>query len=542
MKKLASAIIAICLVLCLLLSGCGIVDIGGYFIRLGQLLSSGYLTPFDQMVYTRPDMEHFDQVLQSSMEKAGQEQKISKLLDAIYAFYEVYDDFSTNYALVNIYYNRDLTDKKWEEEYNFCLEQAPVVDAALDSFYRALAKSPLRKELESDDYFGADFFQAYEGETLYDETFQDYLNQESQLISEYYTISAEASSADYYSETYFTQYGTRLAEVFVELVALRQQIAGYAGYESYPEFAYDFYFGRDYTVEQTTAYLSQIQTELVELYTQLNRSGFWSKPLPSASQKNTLDYVKTMATNMGGVIEEAFQDMVNANLYDISYSPNKFSGSFEVFIANYYSPYVFVNPTNTIYDKLTFAHEFGHFCADYESMGSAAGVDVAEVLSQGMEYLSLCYVPDQELESLKMADCLRVFVEQAAYASFEHQVYGLTGADLTVENVQALYEQIGTNFGLSDLNWDSRDYVCIPHFFISPMYVISYVVSNDVALQLYRLEKAQAGKGLACLTESLTTTNTGIVSFTYASPDLVSPFATNSLQEVRKVLEAVLSK
>ncbi len=539
MKKLFSVLIALCLVFSLVFTGCGVVDIGGYFSQLGQLLGGTQLTPFGQMEYTRPDMAHFDQVLQATLKQAESETKLSKMVEGIYDFYAVYDDFNTNYALVNIYYNQDLTDSRWEEEYGFCLEQAPVVDAALDSLYRALAKSPLREELEGDNYFGADFFIAYEGDSLYDDTFQGYLNQEAQLIADYYAISAEASQVPYYSEAYFTQYGTRLAEVFLELVALRQKIARHAGYESYPEFAYAFYFGRDYTPAQANTYLADIQAQLVPLYVQLCQSGFWSRPDESASQKNTLDYVRAMASAMGGLVQEAFLDMEKADLYDLSYSPNKFSGSFEIYIANYYSPFVFVNPTNTIRDKLTFAHEFGHFCADYASMGSVAGVDVAEVFSQGMEYLSLQYVTDTKLEKLKMGDSLRVFVEQAAYASFEQQVYRLEGEDLTVENIQALYTQIGTDFGLQNMGWDSRDYVCIPHFFISPMYIISYVVSNDVALQLYRLEQAEAGAGLACMVENLATQHTGIQAFAQEA-GLQSPFASGGIQAVKKLLEDIL--
>ena len=34
----------------------------------------------------------------------------------------------------------------------------------------------------------------------------------------------------------------------------------------------------------------------------------------------------------------------------------------------------------------------------------------------------------------------------------------------------------------------SRDFVVIGHFYTDPMYIISYVVSNDAAFQLYQME------------------------------------------------------
>ena len=247
-----------------------------------------------------------------------------------------------------------------------------------------------------------------------------------------------------------------------------------------------------------------------------------------------------MAHNMGGIMKDAFDAMADSQLYDISYGENKFDASFSVYLYAYGAPYVFVNPTMTEYDKLTFAHEFGHFCNHYASHGSGAGVDVSEIFSQGLEYLSLCYTEDNgNLEKIRMATCLTTYVEQAAYASFERQVYGLTGDQLTVENIQALYESIGRAYGFDSWAWDSRDYVCTSHFFTSPMYVVSYVVSNDAALQLYQMEKAEQGTGLACYTENLTTMQPYFLAF-LEEAGLKSPFAPGRLEEVRKTLETVL--
>ena len=198
-------------------------------------------------------------------------------------------------------------------------------------------------------------------------------------------------------------------------------------------------------------------------------------------------------------------------------------------------PYVFVNPTLTAYDKLTFTHEFGHFCSDYASFGSVAGVDVAEVFSQGLEYLSLCYTQNNEdLKKLRMASCLTTYVEQAAYAYFEHQVYDLSSEELTVEHVRALYQSVGSTYGFDSWNWDSRDYVCISHFFTSPMYVMSYVVSNDAAMQLYEMELQQPGAGAERYAEHLTTECEGFLEF-LREAELKSPF--ERIEEVKAIME-----
>ncbi len=539
MKKWTTKLVALCLVLCLTLSGCGILDLGGYFDQLLGILGGNFMTSFEDMAYTRPDMQAFRTTLQEGLD-AAKEEDLSTVVSAVNSVYAQFDAFYTAYALSNIHYSLDLLNTYWEEEYNFCTENLSEINAGLDSFYRALAKSPIRDQLEGDDYFGPGFFDAYEGETLYDETFQSLLDQEAQLQNQYYALSAQAGTLDPYSEAFYAQCGNQLAEIFVELIRVRQKMAAHADYGDFQQFAYDFYFGRDYTPQQADAHLEDIRRELVPLYQELANSGYWNNAFTISSQKATFDYVKTAATAMGGTVAEAFEAMEAGGLYDISYSPNKFANSFEIYINSYYAPYVFLSPTNTNYDKLAFAHEFGHFCADYASFGSMAGVDVAEVFSQGLEYLSLCYVDDPDLRKLKMADCLRVYVEQAAYASFEQQVYGLEGDLLTVENVRGIFSGTMSNFGLDDGSLDSRSFVLVPHFYVSAQYIISYVFSNDVALQLYMMEKEAPGTGLACLTDHLATTHCGIQAFVQESGSLKSPFSSGWISEVKTLLEKEL--
>lgn len=523
--------LSLCLVLCILLSGCGI---------LGPILGSG-LYPYSWMEYSRPDMVEFSAVLDKTCDLALEEMDMDVLEEAIWEFYDIYDSFYTNLSLAMIAYSRDLTDIYWEDEYNFCTSHSATADAGLDRLYRCLAQSPLRETLEGEQYFGPGYFESYEGESIYDEQLTQMLNQEALLCAQYQAINADAASSTYYSEEYFSQYGSQMAQLFLELVQLRQQIADYVGYDSYLDFAYDFYHVRDYTPQQAMSYLADIRAELVPLYRKLSASNFWERELSASSEEETLDYLKSTAKNMGGVIADAFSDMDRAGVYDISYGENKYNASFEIYLSYYYTPYIFLSPTGTEYDKLSFAHEFGHFCCDYATPGgSMQSVDVAEVFSQAMEYLSLTYSQSAEdLVQLKMADCLGVYVEQAAYASFEHQVYALTGDDLTTESIQALYEEICIAYGLDTPGWDSRDYVCVPHFYESPLYIISYVLSNDAALQIYEMEQQEQGSGLACFEANLTTSQPYFLAF-LEEAGLESPFADGRLNRVRQTLERVL--
>ena len=85
-----------------------------------------------------------------------------------------------------------------------------------------------------------------------------------------------------------------------------------------------------------------------------------------------------------------------------------------------------------------------------------------------------------------------------------------------------------------------HDYAGVPHFFTNPLYVISYVVSNDAALQLYQMEKAQAGSGLTCLRNNMTTREAYFMAF-LKEAGLKSPFANGRILEVKETLQSVLN-
>jgi hypothetical protein len=531
MKKRVIRIFALVLAL-LLLTGCG---------NLADLLPSfgEEYVAYADMEYSRPDMQALETALDAAID-ASFGDDTEALMDLIYGYYDLYDRFYTCYSLADLRYCADLTDIYWEKEYNFCLDSSATADAGLEELYYALAKSPCREELESEDYFGAGFFDSYEGDNYWDAEFVALLEAESDLIARYYELSEQALEYTFGTEDYYEICGEKEAELLVELIRVRQQMADYCDYPDFVSFANDFYHSRDYTPQQMTDYLAQIRQELVPLYLRAEQSERWKTGSEYCSEKQTYDYVRKAANNMGGLVLGAFEMLRKAELYDISYGENKYSSSFEVYLLSYDEPFIFMNPSLTTYDRLTFAHEFGHFCNDYASYGSYASTDVAEIFSQSMEYLSLVYADaPEELVWLKMADCLCIYVEQAAFADFEQRMYALEGEDLSVEGLCDLYSEVATAYGFGSTGFTDWEFVGIDHFYSSPMYIISYVISNDAALQLYQMELEQPGAGLACFEENLDTTAYGFMEF-LETAGLESPLAEGRIAAVRQTMEKIL--
>ncbi len=522
MKRLFALILCAAVLLC----GCD---------RATNALGFSKVVKFEDMAYIHPDMDAVASCAQAAIDAAGEAKSVDDVLDAVWAYYDLYNEYITNSNLIYIRYNANLNDIYCEDEYNYCAEVGPQYDMYLEDIYYAIAESPLRAELE-EEYFGAGYFEAYDdGEGFYDEELLALMDQEQELIGRYYELSAESQELEYYSEEYFEAYTQPLTELLAELIAVRQNLARSAGYGSFPAFAWDYYYYRDYTMEQQDAYLEKIRTQLTPIYRQMLSGNYFLVSEEPCSEQEIFDYVRAAAEHMGGVTEEAFRLLDEGELYDISPSKTKSGVSFELFFPRYYEPYVFLSGTGTRYDCLTFAHEFGHFAMDYAAAGTAAGTDVLEIFSQGMEYLSLTAGTDMEgLVDLKLADCLATYVEQAAYAKFESEMYRLTGDELNAENLLKLYEDILTSYGADAADWDPRDLITVPHYYTNPMYIISYVVSNDAAFQLYQMELETPGAGRECFEANLTTEQAYFLAF-LEEAGLESPF--DRVDDVKAMME-----
>ena len=540
MGKLRIRLLALLLVVVLLLSGCDASRLESLWYQLGNLLGMSFVTTFDEMKYTRPDMDALEESLAACLTAVEEEAAADKLMEAVWDFYTGYNAFYTGYYLADIHYCKDVTDIYWTEEYEWCMEQSAKADAALEELYYALAACAQREALEEQGYFAPGFLDAYEGENIWSDELIALLEEESRLVSEYYAVNGEAASVPYYSEEYFTTYGAEMLDIFTQLVALRQQIAQCAGYEDYPTYAYEQNFYRDYTPQQVQTYFDQVQQELVPIYRETDVSAIVSGVSGLCKEEDTFFYVKSCAKAMGGAFEEAFSLMEAGQLYDISYGENKYEVSFEVFLPDYMEPYIFVCPGMNQTDKLTFAHEFGHFTNDYASGGTMVDVDVAEIFSQSMENLSLLYADGGEkLTRYRMFSVLATHVEQAAYASFEYSAYMLPEEQVTSENILALYEKTGKAFGFDSWNWDPRDLVAITHFYMVPMYISSYVLSNDAALQIYQRELAQTGAGVELLQEQLTTEESYLLAF-LEQAGLESPFTEGRVKSIAQTIRDAL--
>ncbi len=118
-------------------------------------------------------------------------------------------------------------------------------------------------------------------------------------------------------------------------------------------------------------------------------------------------------------------------------------------------------------------------------------------------------------------------------------MYALEGEELTAENLYRLYEEVVAEYGLDIFGYDRREFVTITHFYTSPMYILSYVFSNDAAMQLYQLEQQESGAGLKLYQDNLASQEAWFLAF-LETVGLESPFSDGRVEQIAATFRTVL--
>lgn len=519
---------------------------------------------FTEMPYERPDVDALCADLTDTGDAAA-----TRSCDEVIALYSpTYDEYVHFYTMSNLAYIRytlNLNDSAYETEYLWCEEQTPLVEKALEDCYRAMAASPIRDELES-EFFGEGFFLSYDGEGVYtNPKVVELMQQESDLQARYIAstndmtvevngeelpfsdaLNEAATYEEYFAiiDRYCEKYNPQACDIYIELVRTRKALAAELGYETYADYAYENTYYRDYTPAQAEAYLAEVREYLVPLFT-----GYASVSLPGMDMDEVMRLLEETVNTLGHEMQTAFGYMQAYELYDATASTSKMPGSYETYLEEYEAPFVYISPVGDLSDLLTAAHEFGHFTDGFVNCNLTDSIDVAEVFSQGLEYLTLdaaniSAARRSALRRSKMQDSLMTFLSQACYYDFECRVFALDESELTRENVNALYYECNSAYGLTTEGfetYDSQGWIDIQHFFIAPYYMISYCLSNDLALQIYQLEQETEGAGVEKYCDMLyTSAGATLLAFAEANA-LRSPFDEGRVAELADFLEAKLN-
>ena len=260
-------------------------------------------------------------------------------------------------------------------------------------------------------------------------------------------------------DAYYEKYNPILGELYLRLMEVRKAQAAELGYSGYGEMMFDIGFDRDFSVEDGRAFLESVKTHILPVYARrMDSDRQYDLMEGYVSEDQLYGVLETVAYGLGGEIAQAYDFMRAHELSDLAMSDVKADMSYQAYLDDYDAPFLFANPYGDRTDVITVTHEFGHYAEAYMSYGVYRSMDLAEVFSQAMQYLSL------------------------------NKLRGVLGEqgtnDLRLLNLYADNDQ-GFKF------W----WIDVPHLFEQPFYVISYPVSACCALEIYEHE-LRDGSGL----------------------------------------------
>ena len=542
---------------------------------------------FDKLVYSRPNMqsviESFESVTAAILVGSG---TAEEHIAAIRSLESPLSAVKSMYALAQIYNNKDSSVEYWQNEYEYISTNYPRLSQVVEDLLVACARSEHKEAFET-EYFGYSLEEYVDG-GIYSDEVVALMAEEARLESEYTSLSTAnveieykgvdsnmhwkgtvdeviAKALEYFKyDTESVKYNTCLQAIdnlyklarmdiennlLVELIKVRRLIADELGYESYSTLAYDN-MGYDYSKEEMISLLTAIGKYAAPVASDLEYSVFQvyfatnSEPrLSSTSMINTLYEVYS---KLGGDYKDAYSYMLQHGLYDVSTNKsNRYDGAFTSYIDDNASPYLFMTASGFISDYTTLAHEFGHFLDSYVNFGRDASLAISEISSQGLELLTLTKLRNNipahnysYLEYYTMFMALNsVLLTQSFYAAFEHKAYSLDYDDITVDRLEkAVEDAFLLAFGGEMTIKGDLSYVTIPHTFLYPFYVESYVTSGMVSLDIFFKESVRtgnAGDGFA-LYEALIYRSNSELGFIeqLEAANIDSPFSSDKVKEI----------
>lgn len=394
--------------------------------------------------------------------------------------------------IAQILYFSDLTNEKYEKDYNFASTAFSTAREGYISLFKTVYNSncPLKDQI----FNGMTEKEINLTFNVPDEV-TNLENQNTQLLDRYYALS----DADFNTQT---------GLLYAQMVTNYQQIATLSGYDNYYEYASEHLYSRDYSLELLSDLTSYVKEYILPLYVKVvNRLRTSYATLTQAEQqliykiayspynelnKNYLfEYISSLPTSA----KDGMNDMFKNNNYLIATGENAREGAFTATMPYSEKPFCYFGPGYT--DSFTIAHEVGHYYAISNNLSADIPLDVDEINSQANELLFLGFLQTklssnvfQTLELNSVADMLSTIIISTLMNEFEMRVFTSTSdlsnyASSDFDAVMnAVCEEFGSDIIYGYLTSDVNGY-WKRAIVQQPIYYVSYSVSALSALGLY---------------------------------------------------------
>ncbi|MBQ8215492.1 MAG: hypothetical protein IJZ33_04470 [Clostridia bacterium] len=323
------------------------------------------------------------------------------------------------------------------------------------------------------------------------------------LISEYRSLSFE--DQDFLFES---------GRIYEQIVKKNREIALLSDYDSYPDYAYDVVYSRDYTPEQAKKMHGYVKDYVVpmakDLYEEIG--AFAAKDPEGAKaleQEMSALFGKELTTSTAN---GELSDYYSLQYWDADSFIDKWENhsifgdeeSYPIAFTTYLRYYDFTlcyfgEGYQTI---STCIHEQGHFAAFLETTGGYTSMDLNEVHSQGNEWLYYSYLGslyeedsstyDMIVKSQAYEHFLNIIISTAC-DMFEQRVYA--DESLTYDQYDRVFDECVEELGATTILENSMSMKPSEYWHMAiianSLYYLSYAVSLIPSIELYVIAQDQ---------------------------------------------------
>ena len=313
---------------------------------------------------------------------------------------------------------------------------------------------------------------------------------------------ADPVNGQRYLSLYYDLYAMRnesLGQIFLQLVAVRNQIARQHGYDNYAEYAYASLYDRDYSLSDAAAFRETVKQELSPLFRILQlavyRGVFYEgTAYGNMGQDELLDAASPCIEALSSELADSFAYMRDCHLFNLQSSRSGIGTTYTISLPGLNTGYVNVSRHGNNRDLFSVFHEFGHFNA-FSRYARSSCYDTLEVHSQGLEVLSLNFADTlfgssaRAQSGYELYQMLHSVMAGCVYDELE--LFAYTTGELTLDALNRKSAELSAQYVLPTSGPDGADYrwVEITHLFESPLYYISYATSAYGALEIWLLSQ-----------------------------------------------------
>lgn len=404
---------------------------------------------------------------------------------SVVALEEMYAYLDAQSTVAMIFNYSHTADKDLEKQY---LDAVDICTNANDAYLQMI-----KRVYQSDSPAKESLFEGWTQEDIdnlmsYDERIVELQQRNAQIGVEYRTSIDDK----------------RKIQLYIEFVQNNNEIASFYGYTDYYTYAYEKVYSRDYSQNEVEQLRKFARNYMVDIFYRGLDNFYYSfyENIGNYTQVEVqdllfADYDDLKSDYVGGYIDAAPENLSKA-LSNMLEHDSMFTdaldskpGAFTTMIGE--RSYCYFGPG--YWSSSTVMHEGGHYYASlYMDLGSIP-LDLAEVHSQGNEWLFLRYLKDAVNSGVYNATVDYKLYEAMAMAlicvmvdEFEQTVYTTDLTGFTAADLDAIMDQIALKYFpngdvttmLADMNNYWRMVVVE-----QPVYYISYAVSGIASLSLY---------------------------------------------------------